>query len=291
MIRPIVFSHEQIKLFPRQRRAYTLLEVLIVIAIMGALLGLLVVCVQRVRESSSQVKCQANLKNLTLAVQLHHNDKRAMPPYSSGKGHEMYGGWLIHLLPYIGHAEIYERLKAAQHIGSADFQLVTGGRTTLTGISFAELTCDTDPTRGRAGPPRTNYVANWYALSDGKKGAFRPARSFHHLTDGLSHVVLYAEAYRDCQRLPRLALYSFPYHNFGITQDGLPSDDRSYAPNDYTMFQIKPKDCAKWRTQTAHAAMPVAMADGTCRFVGGSISARAWTQLLKPGDGNPSADW
>ena len=63
---------------------------------------------------------------------------------------------------------------------------------------------------------------------------------FQKFADGLTNTVLFAEAQANCDGLPRLATQASYYHNFGITQEGKPSDDPSYLPHDYTMFQVQP---------------------------------------------------
>lgn len=269
------------------RPGWTVVEVAVVLAITGVLSGLALAAIVHVRESASVATCQNNLRQLALAVHAHHAARRVMPPYASGMDGDVFGSWFVHLLPYVDQAPLYAQIRAGSTSTTGDVEVLVAGIAdeAILYTVFPNLLCPSDPS-GAARGGRTNYLANWYVLTDGS-GIYARPRRFADVTDGLGNTVLFAEAYGLCDGLPRLALISSYHHNFGVTQQNKASDDPSYLPNDYTMFQVKPVGCDKWRSQTPHAAMNVAMASGAVRVIDAGIAPATWKSLLKPGDGQP----
>lgn len=279
----------------RGREAWSLIELLVVVAIIAVLLGMLFAAVQRVREAANRVECGNNMKQLGVAIHSFHDAHQKMPPYASGMNQgEIFGGWLISLLPYLDQQTIYNDLQSHyQPRPDAQIKVYVAGSAMLPDLNLPTLQCPSDPTGQDNRGARTNYLANWYAFANGAKGYYFPrAKRFSDLTDGLSNVVLFGEGYSVCDLLPRWALYPPYYHNFGVTQDGLPSDHFQYSPDEYTMFQVQPSLCDKWRAQTPHSAMTVMVGDGSVRSVARGIDAQLWKEVLKPNDGAPvSSDW
>jgi hypothetical protein len=162
---------------------------------------------------------------------------------------------------------------------------------------YATFACPSDPSAALEPTfSKTNYLANWYAFTNTDQGCFKAAQSFSSLTNGLSNVVLFGEAYSVCAKIPRHAMESPYYHNFGVTGENLPSDHPSYLPKDYTMFQVRPLpaqgDCDPWRIQTPHSVLHVGLADGSVRGVAGDIDPLTWKKALKPRSGDlPGDGW
>src|SRR5437868_369850 len=93
--------------------AFSIVELVVVLAIIAALIGLLLPAIQKIRENSARVKCLNNLRQLGLAVQTYHEQNNLLPPYfgenQMGK-RGMFGGWFGHLMPFVEETGPYENI-------------------------------------------------------------------------------------------------------------------------------------------------------------------------------------
>jgi prepilin-type N-terminal cleavage/methylation domain-containing protein len=71
------------------RRGFSLVEALVVIAIIGLLVALLLAGVQAAREAARRMQCQNQLKQIALAALLHENTHRHLP--AGGWGNQWVG--------------------------------------------------------------------------------------------------------------------------------------------------------------------------------------------------------
>jgi prepilin-type N-terminal cleavage/methylation domain-containing protein len=86
----------------RRAKAFTLIELLIVIAIIGILVALLLPAIQAAREAARRMSCQNNLKQIGLAIQNYAQTQKHLPPPKLGaKQFNAMGGTFIALLPYL----------------------------------------------------------------------------------------------------------------------------------------------------------------------------------------------
>ncbi|MBC8871427.1 MAG: DUF1559 domain-containing protein [Planctomycetes bacterium] len=102
------------------RRAFTLVELLVVITIIGILIALLLPALQAAREAARRTECSNNLKNIALALQGYHNNYEMMPMgamHSGGnpagatnymRGPVLGPSWWYAILPFVERRSLYD---------------------------------------------------------------------------------------------------------------------------------------------------------------------------------------
>lgn len=171
----------QRKSLPR-RPGLSLIEVLVVIAIIGVLLALILPAVQAAREAGQRLKCTNNLKQLALAT---HNYETAFGRLPQGVGAwNGYSVW-VRLLPYLEQRPLYDSL-------NMDALVISNENSTVLRSTPSFLSCPSDPS---IQPGRTNYGIN---LGDGAPklshmGPFVGDSGFTAVFDGLSTTALASE--------------------------------------------------------------------------------------------------
>jgi prepilin-type N-terminal cleavage/methylation domain-containing protein/prepilin-type processing-associated H-X9-DG protein len=206
---------------PPSRRGLTVIEVLVVLAVMGVLLALLMPAVQSARAQARNLQCQNHLKQLGLAAQNHLAVHRALPMtrtrFRDGSG-AVYPSISSHvrLLPYLDQSDLYATIEF-DHIG-IDFpgqlpdsrKLVPGANTQPANQTALKTTvpvflCPADVQRiggnnYRAcmgyGPGIFGPKSNALCPDPGNAaGAFVNGRGVRvsEIADGLSHTILFSE--------------------------------------------------------------------------------------------------
>lgn len=135
----------------RSRSAFTLIELIVVMAIVAVLVGLLLSAVQKVRESASRASCLNNLKQLGIALHQYDHAHGALPAGCSFKGGRdpmLHVSWMTRLLPFIEQEALWTRSVSA--FGQAPFFQSAPHRPIL-GQVLPSFACPSD---GRTSVPR-----------------------------------------------------------------------------------------------------------------------------------------
>lgn len=90
----------------KTRQGFTIVELLVVIAVIGILLALLLPAVQSARESGRKTACMSNAYQLGMAVNRYDQDKGKVPGWANSLGGRDVS-WPVMSLPYIERNDLY----------------------------------------------------------------------------------------------------------------------------------------------------------------------------------------
>jgi prepilin-type N-terminal cleavage/methylation domain-containing protein len=275
----------------RSRRAVTLVEVLVVIAIIATLIGLLLPAIQKVRESVLRIDGGNRLKQIGLAFQHYADAHASRLPVCDGYQSPFYV-----VLPYLEHGNYYAEVESGRRPYSSAYEM-------------KPYIGPADPTLGdpalRQGRASYAYnaqvyvpdVANQFDLTS--TGIFR---------DGESNTIIVTEHYGfNCEGAQFSWMYALAprtlwnptlQRNSTLRRSSF-ADVGDVAPNPASpptlTFQLRPPlaDCNPRVPQTPfHGGLLVGLADGSIRMVSPGITPRTFWAAVTPAGGEVlGADW
>ena len=272
-----------------QQQAFTLVELLVVMSIIGILVGMLLPAVQQVRESARRTECSNNVRQMSLAFQMHHSSLRYFPTggwnwddpptYSPNPavGAKQKAGWGFQILPYV-EGENVTRSGALTAIGTPNPLFFCPSRR---GPEVVELPDNYSPPFGSA---LITHALTDYAASNregtGAVRRFEPIR-MRDITDGSSNTLLIGG-----KRL-NLAFLGQPQdddnegYTAGWNEDTIRRTDLPPAAD----YQAPIGDGEKLFGSSHPQVVNCALADGSVRAISYSVDALTFDLLGKRSDG------
>ena len=184
---------------PTARLGFTLVELLVVVAIVGVLIALLLPSLSAVRERSRRTRCEGNLHQIGVALQGYHEVRHAFPPgcvewRPMGDTTQRQLAWSAFLLPHLGEDNTYALLDLSKAFDAAEN---ADGAATAIAVYLCPSSPHSEPTFDGRG--RCDYGGIYGERISGPneppKGTmlFDQQVALAHITDGPSHTIIVSE--------------------------------------------------------------------------------------------------
>ena len=287
------------------RKGFTLLELLVVMAIIGVLIALLLPAVQQAREAARRLQCKNNLKQIGVALHNYHDVNNMFP---NGYYYPIAENtWVLSIYPYLDQANLYNTVDWSQNFGN-----LPNANTAISQTLIPGFQCPTDPVTG---PALTYYGRGNYAGNNGigpqvntldlnpsppARGPVamfetRVNRGLRDVTDGSSNTALVSELlkvegtdFRGAMHYPEGSLYQ---HN-RTPNSGLADQFRTSLCVSTTVAPCTGSYTASnnrnviLSSRSRHAGgVQTLVCDGSVRFVSNSIDATTWHNFGMHNDG------
>lgn len=301
---------------PHRRKAYSLVELIVSIAVVATLTSLILPAVQRVREAASRLTCGNRMKQLALACHAHNDLHDGFPPLTALGGRPLRGRgfilppgrqitWPIELLPHLELTAVYGRWELQYFVGASVNPAWYGnfaGPEAVGALSLSALKCPShalNPLIKRFEPMPIAPAGIWkgmmsYRASAGLNAVFRVDQrvGLSDIADGASCTMLLGEHAND-EPLWRTAIVG-PGDPFvdgpSYVNGGYGDGPYAYAYNPFNYrlpleaIGAPPGELGQYsfrRTYGFGSDHPgganVALCDGSVRFINSAVNAAVVT--------------
>ena len=173
-----------------RRQAFTLVELLVVLSIIGLLAGLTLPAVQMARESARRTSCMSNLKQLGLAAS---NFESTFKRYPAGAEKRTAHSWATRLLPMLEQNALYRKFDFTKQwsdpVNSAAWSQ-----------NLSVFRCPTSWKNYQGATDYCGISGSWINSQGGSRNGIlftvnkrHPAVRIRDITDGLSQTICVAE--------------------------------------------------------------------------------------------------
>lgn len=187
----------------RLQPAFTLVEVMVVIAVITVLIALLLPAVQSARESARRTQCANNLKQIGLALHMYEQTYRCFPPGSSGRIKQNLGtggaevGSLVYILPFLEQRPVFNQIELTPD--NFDLNWFYLQNPAMLETQIATYICPSGHWAPSDHKPITHYLpsagTSWNVSAQKTDGVFfeESAIKHAHIRDGASNTVAFSE--------------------------------------------------------------------------------------------------
>jgi prepilin-type N-terminal cleavage/methylation domain-containing protein len=280
-----------------KRQGFTLLELVLVVAIVAVVLTLAAIAIRNSREAANRTQINNNLRHISLSCHSCNDVFRKLPPAFATFGQMQFPASIhVHLVPYIESDTFYKEY------------LDQKGQGNVKEVILPPFLAPADPTLA-GGKGIQNFAANFRvfsskglgvkfnadmpALAEIEPGSASIPGTFVH---GTSNTILFATKYARCQNGgSRYA--DAPNSRFAAFFGQNAAKVKANVSDSTATFQLNPydPDCVispLMAQSFSSSGISVGLADGSVRFVSPDISPRTWNLVLQPNEKmEPGNDW